>query len=131
MGSSASLVQLKLYERAQGLPAPGNNAMWSLYEPIVMAKDSFERLNEAQQKAILAAGVKAGAFATEASKAADQLMIDTYKRNGVEVAFMSAEEVEAWRQLAVSARHEAFKREGPAAALLLDLARRLPSAALP
>ncbi len=126
IGSSDSLVQLKLYEQAQCLTAPGNNAMWFLYEPIVMAKDSFERLNEAQQKAILAAGVKAGAFATEASKAADQLMIDTYKRNGVEVAFMSAEEVEAWRQLAVSSAHEAFKREVPAGAVLLDLARGVP-----
>src|SRR5258708_40330255 len=41
IGSSDSLVQVKLYEQAQCLTAPGNNAMWFLYEPNVLAKENF------------------------------------------------------------------------------------------
>ncbi|MBI1776963.1 MAG: TRAP transporter substrate-binding protein DctP [Proteobacteria bacterium] len=125
MGSSDSLVQLKLYEQAQCLTAPDDKGVWFLYEPIVMAKETYERLSEVQQKALIAAATKAEAFAMEAARAADQVMIDTYRKNGVEVTFMTVEEAEAWRELAISSAHETFKQEVPAGAVLLDLARRV------
>src|SRR5258708_36081730 len=56
IGSSDSLAQLKLYEQAQCLTAHGDEAVWFLYEPIVIANDSFDRLSDAQQKALYAAG---------------------------------------------------------------------------
>jgi TRAP-type C4-dicarboxylate transport system substrate-binding protein len=122
MASSDGLLQLKLYEQAQCLVAPADRAPWFLFEPIVMAKDSFEHLSEPQQKAVLAAGAKAEAFARDGARVADETMIDTYRKNGVEVVFLSEEEVEAWRQASASA-YDTFKQEVPAGAVLLDLAQ--------
>ncbi len=56
--SSASFVSYRLFEQAKCLTAPGENALWFMYEPVLMSKSVFERLTEAQQKAILAAGEK-------------------------------------------------------------------------
>ena len=67
--SSGSLVSYRIYEVSTCLTAPGENALWFMYEPILMSKRSFEKLNKEQQDALMAAGEKAEAyFAEEASK---------------------------------------------------------------
>jgi TRAP-type C4-dicarboxylate transport system substrate-binding protein len=70
----------------------------------------------------MAAGAKAEAFARDGARAADEAMIDTYRRNGVEIVFLSEEEAESWRQAASASAYETFKQEVPAGAVLLDLA---------
>src|SRR5512142_2624526 len=50
---------MRLYEVAKCLTAPGDNALWFMYEPVLMSKKNFEKLNKQQQQAILAAGKKA------------------------------------------------------------------------
>jgi len=35
----------RLYEVTDCLTAPGNNALWFMYEPVLMSKKSFDRLN--------------------------------------------------------------------------------------
>ena len=51
--SSASLVSYRIYEQVKCLTAPGENALWVMYEPILMSKKSFEALNEQQQAAMI------------------------------------------------------------------------------
>ena len=37
---------LRLYELANCLTAPGNNALWIMYEPLIMSKKSFDHLEQ-------------------------------------------------------------------------------------
>jgi TRAP-type C4-dicarboxylate transport system substrate-binding protein len=106
--SSASFVSYRLFEHAKCLTAPGENALWFMYEPVLMSKKVFEGLNEEQQKAILAAGEKSEAFFDSEVRKGDQLMIDTYKKAGVEVVEMSKEDYDAWLALAKESSYKNF-----------------------
>lgn len=106
--SSASFVSYRLFEHAKCLTAPGENALWFMYEPVLMSKKVFEGLNEEQQKAILAAGEKSEAFFDAEVRKGDQLMIDTYKKAGVEVVEMSKEDYDAWLALAKESSYKNF-----------------------
>src|ERR671939_349420 len=65
--SSGSFVSFRIYEQVKCLPAPGDNALWFMYEPVLMSKKSFNRLNKQQQEALMAAGKKSHAFFEGAS----------------------------------------------------------------
>ncbi|WP_404820881.1 TRAP transporter substrate-binding protein DctP [Pseudorhizobium pelagicum] len=106
--SSASFVSYRLFEHAKCLTAPGENALWFMYEPVLVSKKVFERLTPEQQKAILAAGEKAEAFFDEEVRKGDQLMVDTYKKAGVEVVEMSKEDYDAWLELAKQSSYKNF-----------------------
>ncbi len=106
--SSASFVSYRLFEHAKCLTAPGENALWFMYEPVLMSKKVFEGLNEEQQKAILAAGEKSEAFFDTEVRKGDQLMVDTYKKAGVEVVEMSKEDYDAWLALAKESSYKNF-----------------------
>ncbi|PLU06971.1 ABC transporter substrate-binding protein [Sinorhizobium medicae] len=106
--SSASFVSYRLFEQAKCLTAPGENALWFMYEPVLVSKRVFDGLTEEQQKAILAAGEKAEAYFNEEVRKGDQVMIDTYKKAGVEVVEMSKEDYDAWLALAKKSSYKNF-----------------------
>ncbi|WAP68105.1 TRAP transporter substrate-binding protein DctP [Jiella pelagia] len=118
--SSGSLVSYRIYEVAKCLTAPGENALWFMYEPILMSKRSFDRLNEEQQKALMAAGQAAEEyFAGEAKKLDDEL-IEVYKKNGVEVVEMSKEDYDAWLKIAKETSYKNFAEKVPNGQKLID-----------
>lgn len=121
--SSESFVSYRLYEQVKCMTAPGEHAIWFMYEPLLMSKRSFDRLDEAQQQALLAAGKKAEAFGYEKAAASDQQMEDTYGKAGVEVVRMSAEQAGAWQQLAQQTAYKTFAEEVEGGQELLDLAQ--------
>src|SRR6476646_3082239 len=57
--SSGSFVSFRIYEQVKCLTAPGENALWFMYEPVLMSKKSFDRLDKKQQDVLLKAGQKA------------------------------------------------------------------------
>lgn len=120
--SSASFVSFRLYEHAKCLTAPGENALWFMYEPVLISKKVFEGLNADQQKAILAAGEKAEAFFNEEVRKGDQVMIDTYKKAGVEVVEMSKADYDAWLELAKQSSYKNFAEEVPGGDKLIEKA---------
>src|SRR5690606_28642389 len=94
--SAGSFVSFRLYEQVKCITAPGENALWFMYEPVLMSKRSFSKLNKAQQDVLLAAGKKSEEFFDSASKKLDEDMVATFKKNNVEVATMTPEEFNAW-----------------------------------
>jgi len=120
--SSASFVSYRLFEHAKCLTAPGENALWFMYEPVLMSKKVFERLKPEQQKAILAAGEKAEAYFNEEVRKGDQIMIDTYKKAGVEVVEMSKEDYNAWLELAKQSSYKDFAAKVPGGDKLIEKA---------
>jgi len=120
--SSASFVSYRLFEHAKCLTAPGENALWFMYEPVLMSKKVFERLKPEQQKAILAAGEKAEAYFNEEVRKGDQNMIDAYKKAGVEVVEMSKADYNAWLELAKQSAYKSFAAKVPGGDKLIEKA---------
>jgi TRAP-type C4-dicarboxylate transport system substrate-binding protein len=106
--SSGSFVSYRLYELVKCLTAPGENALWFMYEPILMSKESWEGLSKEQQDALMAAAGKAEEyFAAEAPKL-DEEMIQAFKDAGVEVVEMSKEDYDAWLAIAQDTSYKEF-----------------------
>jgi TRAP-type C4-dicarboxylate transport system substrate-binding protein len=120
--SSSSLVSYRIYEQVSCLTAPGANALWVMYEPILMAKSSFAQLSADQQKAIIKAGKIAEEYASNASKEADQKLVDAYKKAGVKVVEMSAEQAAKWRKIADQSSYKDFAEKVKGGKELLDMA---------
>ena len=123
--SSASFVSYRLHEQVKCMTAPGEHAIWFMYEPVLMSKRNFERLDEKQQQALLAAAEKAEAFGYERAAAADQSMVETFEKAGIEVVTMTAEQAEAWRKLAEETAYKTFSDEVEGGQDLLDLAQNV------
>jgi TRAP-type C4-dicarboxylate transport system substrate-binding protein len=120
--SSASLVSYRIYEQVKCLTEPGDNALWVMYEPILMAKASFEKLTPAQQKEILAAGKAAEQYASDEAKKQDARLVEAYQKAGVKVVKMSAEQAAMWRDIADKSSYDAFAKDVAGGRELLDMA---------
>lgn len=120
--SSGSFVSYRLYEQVACLTAPGENALWFMYEPILISKRSWEKLTPEQQEAIMAAGQKAEDYFFEEAKKVDQEMIDVYKKAGVEVVEMSKEDYDAWLAIAQESSYKLFAENVPGGAELIEKA---------
>ncbi len=119
--SSGSFVSYRLYEQVKCLTAPGENALWFMYEPILMSKKTWEKLSPEQQEAIMAAGQKAEDYFFEEAKKVDQEMIDVYKKAGVEVVEMSQADYDAWLAVAQESSYKLFS-EVPGGTELIEKA---------
>ena len=106
--SSSSFVSFRLYEQVKCLTAPGENALWFMYEPVLISKQVFQKLTKAQQDAILAAGKLSEKYMDGESRKADQKMIDTYKKAGVQVVTMSKADYDAWLKIAKESAYKKF-----------------------
>lgn len=120
--SSSSLISYRIYEQVKCLTAPGDHALWFMYEPILMSKASFEKLSPAVQKVILDASKKAEQFAYEEAKKVDDKLVDVYKKAGVEVVFMNEGQFDAWKKIADRTSYKNFIETVPNGKELLDLA---------
>ena len=120
--SSISFVSFRLYEQVQCLTAPGDTALWFMYEPILMAKESFDRLTEEQRAVLMAASEKAEAFFAEQGKQLDLDAEDAFQKAGVEVVHLDAEELDAWRRLARETSYQEFVNDVEGGQALLDQA---------
>ena len=120
--SSGSFVSYRLYEQVKCLTAPGENALWFMYEPILISKKSWDGLNAAQQKALVAASKKAEDYFFEEAKKLDQKMIDTFKGAGVEIAEMSKADFDAWLAIAKETSYKEFSEKVPGGKELIEKA---------
>jgi TRAP-type C4-dicarboxylate transport system substrate-binding protein len=120
--SSASLVSYRIYEQVKCLTAPGKNALWVMYEPILMSKKTFNSLTKAQQKVVMTASKKAEKFAYEGAKKADAKLVDAYKKAGVKVVTMTAKQAAMWRTIADKTSYKDFAEKVKGGRELLDMA---------
>jgi TRAP-type transport system periplasmic protein len=118
--STGSFVSFRIYEQVKCITAPGENALWFMYEPVLMSKKSFDRLNKQQQEALLKAGKKAEDYFNQATKKLDEEMVDTFKKNNVEVVTMSPAEYDAWLKIAQESSYKEFASEVPDGKKLID-----------
>ena len=120
--STSSFVSFRLYEQLKCVTAPGDNALWFMYEPVLISKRTWDKLNDAQKKALTDAGQKAEAYFQGESKKMDDHMVDVFKKNKVEVITLTPAEADAWRAVAQKTSYKAFAEKVPGGKELIDKA---------
>src|SRR3546814_17993582 len=53
--SNDSFVSYRIYEQVKCLTAPGENAIWFMYEPVIMPKKAFDRLKSDNPNSLISA----------------------------------------------------------------------------
>lgn len=120
--SSGSFVSFRVYEQVKCITAPGDNALWFMYEPVLMSKKSFNRLNKKQQEVLLAAGKKSEAYFAKEAKGLDDEMVKVFKKNNVEVVTLTPAEYNQWIDVAKKSSYVEFAKDVPGGQKLIDAA---------
>jgi TRAP-type C4-dicarboxylate transport system substrate-binding protein len=120
--STGSFVSFRLYEQVKCITAPGDNGLWFMYEPVLISMKSWNKLNDAQKKALTAASKKAEDYFEGESKKMDDKMVETFKANKVEVVTMSEADADAWRAVAQKTSYKNFAEKVPGGKELIEKA---------
>ncbi len=118
--SLGTFASMRLYEVTSCLTAPGNNALWFMYEPVLMSKKSFDKLNKQQQDAIVAAGKKAQAYYESKADAVNAEAVKAFEDHKVKVVTLSDADYQAWLEVAKKSAYAKFAKEVPNGQKLID-----------
>ncbi|MEK7437055.1 MAG: TRAP transporter substrate-binding protein DctP [Pseudomonadota bacterium] len=118
--STGSFVSFRIYEQVKCITAPGENALWFMYEPVLMSKKAFDKLNKKQQAALIAAGKKSQDYFAREAKGLDDKMVKAFKDNKVEVVTLTPAEYDAWIKVAKDSSYAQFAKEVPDGKQLID-----------
>jgi TRAP-type transport system periplasmic protein len=118
--STGSFVSFRIYEQVKCITAPGENALWFMYEPVLMSKKAFDKLNKNQQAALIAAGKKAQDYFSKEAEGLDDKMVKTFKEHNVEVVTLTPAEYDAWIKVAKESSYASFAKEVPDGKQLID-----------
>jgi TRAP-type transport system periplasmic protein len=118
--SLGTFASTRLYEVTSCLTAPGANALWFMYEPVLMSKKNFERLNKQQQDAIIAAGKKAQAYYESKADEVNDEALKAFKDHNVKVVSLTDDEFNAWIELAKKTSYAKFDKDVPGGQKLID-----------
>jgi TRAP-type C4-dicarboxylate transport system substrate-binding protein len=110
----------RLYEVTDCLTAPGNNALWFMYEPVLMSKKSFDRLNKAQQDAVIKAGKDSQAYFEGKADAVNKEAIKDFEDHKVKVVTLGDAEYDTWLELAKKSSYAKFAKDVPNGQKLID-----------
>jgi TRAP-type C4-dicarboxylate transport system substrate-binding protein len=121
--SSGSLVSFRIYEQAKCLTAPGDNALWFMYQPILISEKSWKKLNKAQQEALTKAGQVAEEFFEKEAKSLDTKLIDAFNKAGVKVVYMTKEQADKWKAIAEKTSYKIFSEKVKTGAELIRKAK--------
>jgi TRAP-type transport system periplasmic protein len=120
--SSGSFVSYRLYEQVTCLTEPGENSLWFMYEPMLISKETYDRLTPEQQAAVMAAGKKAEEYFDKEAAGLDDKMVEAFKGAGVEVVSMSKEDYDAWLAIAKETAYKEFAEKVDGGQDLIDKA---------
>jgi TRAP-type C4-dicarboxylate transport system substrate-binding protein len=120
--STGSFVSFRLYEQIKCITAPGQNALWFMYEPVVMAKKKFDSLTKPQQDALKAASQKAEVYFDRETRGLDDKMVQAFKKANVEVVELTPAQFAKWRAIAKDTSYKVFAEKVPGGAALIEKA---------
>src|SRR4051812_10139014 len=120
--SSGSFVSFRIYEQVKCVTAPGDNALWFMYEPVLMSKKTFSRLNKKQQDVLMQAGKKSQEFFAKEAKKLDDDMVKVFKDHKVEVVTLTPAEYDQWLKVAEKSSYAEFANDVPNGKKLIDAA---------
>lgn len=118
--SLGTFASTRLYEVTDCLTGPGNNALWFMYEPVLMSKASFNRLSKPQQDAVIKAGKDAQAYYEGKADAVNAEALKAFEDHKVKVVTLSDADYNAWLDLAKKSSYAKFAASVPNGQKLID-----------
>ena len=118
--SMGSFLSFRLYEQAKCLTVPGENALWFMYEPVLMSKKTFDKLNKKQQDVVIQAGKKAQKYYEDKAESVDAATIKAYKDHGVEIKSLTDQQYSQWVEVAKKSSYVEFAKDVPDGKKLID-----------
>ena len=118
--SLGTFASTRLYEVTDCLTAPGNNALWMMYEPLLMSKKSLDKLTKRQQTVVLNAGKKAQAYYEKKADAVNAEAIKAFEDHKVKVVTLSNAQYDEWVNLAKKSAYARFAKDVPNGQKLID-----------
>jgi TRAP-type transport system periplasmic protein len=106
--SSESFVTFKIFEQVKCITPPGKFALWFMYQPVLMSQKSYDKLNEKQKEALVAAGKKAEQYMLKEAANLDTKMERIFKEKNVQIAYLSEADFKAWLQIAKATSYKKF-----------------------
>ncbi|NDP60260.1 MAG: C4-dicarboxylate ABC transporter [Oxalobacteraceae bacterium] len=120
--SSASLLGFRLYEVSKFVTTPRKNTFWFMFEPLLMAKSTYDGLTSAQQKIVMEVGASLEQFAIDESKKDDVRLAEVFTKAGAKADDMDDASFAKWRALAKVTAWKDFAENTRNGQQLLDMA---------
>lgn len=120
--SSGSLISFRLNELAKHVTTARNKTFWFMFEPLLMAKATYDALTPAQQKIVMEVGASMEKFALDEAKQDDKELADVYAKSGVKVHDMDEKTFATWRKLARESAWKSFAEKVTDGKKLMDMA---------
>jgi TRAP-type C4-dicarboxylate transport system substrate-binding protein len=118
--SLSTFASMRLYEVADCLTAPGDNALWFMYQPLLMSKKSFDKLDKKQQDVIIAAGKKAQDYFESKADSINKDAIKAFEDHKAKVVSLSDADYAAWLAVAKKSSYAQFAKDVPNGQKLID-----------
>jgi len=124
MTSSTSLISFRLEEVAKSLTTGRTGAYWFMFEPLMMSKQVFDTLPQAQRDLLMQVGAEMEAFALEEAKKDDIEVGKVYKKDGDLVVDLTPSAIKKWQDLARETAWKHYAAKNAGSAHLLKLAEQ-------
>ena len=120
--SSTSLISFKLSENSKAVTTARNKAIWFMFEPLVISKDTWSKLTPDQQKIMMEVGASLEPFAKEAAMADDKELAAVFQKAGAKVVDMDEAAFLKWQAIARDTAYKDFETNVKDGKRLLDMA---------
>ncbi len=119
--SAETFVSMRLYEMLKQATVGGEYTLWMLMQPLVMSKQSWDKLTPAQKKAFQEAADRSDEYFLKDQLTATKDMEETFKKAGAQVRGLTKAEYDAWVDLAKKTAWVEFQTKTPRGKELLEL----------
>lgn len=120
--SSTSILSFRLEEVADHVTTAEENTFWFMFEPLLMAKSTFDRLSPEQQSLVMEVGQSLEQFSIDESKKDDDRVRVVFEKAGKKAYNMDDSSFAQWRELAKQSSWKDFAEEVKNGQELLDMA---------
>ena len=118
--SMGSFLSFRLYEQAKCLTAPGQNALWFMYEPVLMSKKSFDKLDKEQQEVLLKAGKNAQKYYEDKAESVDRRRSRPTRTTASRSRASPTPQYNQWVDVAKKSSYAEFAKDVPDGKKLID-----------
>ncbi len=120
--SSTSIISFRLEEVADHLTTARKNSFWYMFEPLLMAKSTYDRLTPEQQKIVMEVGESLEQFSIEESKKDDERAAEVFEKAGKKAYDIDDAAFAKWREVAKASAWKDYAEEVKGGQELLDMA---------
>lgn len=125
MTSSTSLMSFRLEEVAKALTTGRGKTYWFMFEPLLISKEVFDKLDATQQGIIMKVGAELEKFATDAAMADDQAVAKAYQKAGGKAYDLNQAALDQWIAISRETAWKDFGGKNANCAQLLQLAQQV------